>query len=170
MLCEECNEREAVYSVSVMIGEETTTRHLCEECMARMNANMNAGNIKNLLSSILSAITGKAEDAEENPQNDVVCPRCHTTLSQFTKSGKLGCPGCYDAFRDHLSGMLKQIHGRVQHAGRRPLQDEEEQRVRSRQEQLSQLMAQAIAVEDFETAAQLRDQLRALHAQEEAQA
>lgn len=102
------------------------------------------------------------------PQQEVVCPRCHTTLSQFTKTGHLGCPGCYEAFREQLQPMLLQIHGRVQHAGRQPLCTEDAQRTRTRQEQLTRLMEQAVALEDFETAAQLRDQLRAL-AKKEAQ-
>ena len=119
MLCEECKVNEATYTLSVMMGDEITTRHLCGDCMARMNMTLSAGNIKNLLSSILSAITGN--DTSAAPQQEVVCPRCHTTLSQFTKTGHLGCPGCYEAFREQLQPMLLQIHGRVQHAGRQPL-------------------------------------------------
>lgn len=149
-----------------MMGDEVTTRHLCGDCMARMNMTLSTGNIKNLLSSILSAITGN--DTSTAPQQEVVCPRCHTTLSQFTKTGHLGCPGCYEAFREQLQPMLLQIHGRVQHAGRQPLCTEDAQRTRTRQEQLTRLMEQAVALEDFETAAQLRDQLRAL-AKKEAQ-
>lgn len=167
MLCEECKVNEATYTLSVMMGDEVTTRHLCGDCMARMNMTLSTGNIKNLLSSILSAITGN--DTSAAPQQEVVCPRCHTTLSQFTKTGHLGCPGCYEAFREQLQPMLLQIHGRVQHAGRQPLCTEDAQRTRSRQEQLTRLMEQAVALEDFETAAQLRDQLRAL-AKKEAQA
>lgn len=164
MLCEECKAKEAAYTLSVMMGDEVKTRHLCEDCMAKMNMTLNSGSIKNLLSSILSAITGN--DTREETQPEIVCPRCHTTLSQFTQSGHLGCPGCYEAFREKLQPMLLQIHGRVQHAGRQPLNNEDAQRARTRQEQLTRLMEQAVALEDFETAAQLRDQLRALAAKE----
>lgn len=168
MLCEECKVNEAAYTLSVMVGDEITTRHLCGECMAKMNMNLASGNIKNLLSSILSAITGN--DTPEEKREEVVCPRCGTTLSQFTKSGHLGCPGCYEAFHDQLQTMLQQIHGRVQHAGRQPLRTEDAQRKRTRQEELTRLMEQAVALEDFETAAQLRDQLRLLAKKEAGQA
>lgn len=164
MLCEECKTREAAYTVSVMVGDEVTTRHLCPECMARTNATFNSSNIKNLLSSILSAITGTEAPAE--PDNSVVCQRCGTSLSQFTKSGKLGCPACYEAFREQLQPMLLQIHGRVQHAGRQPLATEDAQRSRTRQEALTRQMEQAVALEDFETAARLRDQIRLLAGKE----
>lgn len=164
MICEECKLNEASYTVSVMVGDEVVTRHLCGDCMAKMNMDVASGNIKSLLSSILSAITGN--DAPEAQREEIVCPRCHTTLSQFTRTGRLGCPACYEAFHEQLQPMLLQIHGRVQHAGRQPLCSEDAQRTRSRQEELTRRMAQAVAIEDFETAAQLRDQLRALASRE----
>ena len=167
-LCEECGVNEACYTISVMMGGQITQRHLCADCMAKMNMNLAAGNVKHLLSAIMSAISGgveeaaasAAETAEEAPA--IVCERCGTSLSQFTKSGKLGCPSCYQAFREQLTPMLQQIHGRVQHAGRKPLDDEGAQRRRALYDRLSRQLEQAVAMEDFETAAILRDQLRQL--------
>ena len=161
--CEECGVNEACYTISVMMGGQVTQRHLCADCMARMNMSIATGNVKHLLSAIMSAITGAvAEPAEETPREDVVCARCQTTLSQFTKSGRLGCPACYRAFREQLTPMLQQIHGRVEHAGRKPLDTEEAQRSRTRHEELQRQLETAVAQEDFEQAAALRDQLRAL--------
>ena len=157
MLCEECGEQEATFTVSVLMGEERTTRHLCQSCVAKMNAGIAAGNIRALLSSLMSAISGnqdsdenteeQADEAEDGPDPaaQVVCERCGTTLAQFRKSGRLGCTGCYQAFRSQLQPMLQQIHGKTQHAGRQPISAPEEQRVRSRREQLTRLMAQAVA-------------------------
>ena len=166
-LCEECGVNEACYTISVMMGGQVTQRHLCADCMAKMNMNLAAGNVKHLLSAIMSAITGSVEEAAASvdiaPEDDVVCERCGTALSQFTKSGKLGCPSCYITFREQLTPMLQQIHGRVQHAGRKPLDTEAAQRRRSRYESLNRQLEQAVAVEDFETAAILRDQLRQLN-------
>ena len=164
MLCEECGVNEASYTISVMVGDEVTQRHLCTECMAKLNMSIASGNIRGLLSTILSAITGN-EQPEAPAKEEVVCPRCHTTWSQFSKSGHLGCPGCYEAFREQLQPMLLQVHGRVQHAGRRPLNTETAQRVRSLQEDLAYQMEQAVALEDFETAATLRDRIKALSTQ-----
>lgn len=168
-LCEECGVNEACYTISVMMGGQITQRHLCADCMAKMNMNLAAGNVKHLLSAIMSAISGSVEEAaaaasesgEEAPA--IVCERCGTSLSQFTKSGKLGCPNCYQAFREQLTPMLQQIHGRVQHAGRKPLDDEAAQRRRAVYDRLTRQLEQAVAVEDFETAAILRDQLRHLN-------
>ena len=167
-LCDECKAKEACYTVSVMMGDQVTQRRLCPDCMAKMNMNLAAGNVKHLLSAIMSAISGSVEEAaatiaeEASETASIVCERCGTSLSQFTKSGKLGCPSCYQAFREQLTPMLQQIHGRVQHAGRKPLDDEAAQRRRAVYERLSRQLEQAVAMEDFETAAILRDQLRQL--------
>ena len=167
-LCEECGVNAACYTISVMMGGQITQRHLCPDCMAKMNMNLAAGNVKHLLSAIMSAITGGVEEAaasvseEASESAAIVCERCGTSLSQFTKSGKLGCPSCYQAFREQLTPMLQQIHGRVQHAGRKPLDDESAQRRRAAYDRLTRQLEQAVAMEDFETAAILRDQLRNL--------
>ncbi len=167
-LCEECGVNEACYTISVMMGGQITQRHLCADCMAKMNMNLAAGNVKHLLSAIMSAITGGVEEAaaaiaeEGGEAASIVCERCGTSLSKFTKSGKLGCPSCYQAFREQLTPMLQQIHGRVQHAGRKPLDDEGAQRRRAVYDRLSRQLEQAVAMEDFETAAVLRDQLKQL--------
>ncbi len=164
-MCEECGENEACYTISVMMNGQVTQRHLCADCMAKMNMNLAAGNIKHLLGAIMSAITGGSEDEAAPaipPEQDVACERCGTLLSAFTRSGKLGCPGCYQAFRQQLTPMLQQIHGRVQHAGRKPLDTEDAQRRRALVERLNRQLEQAVSVEDFESAAVLRDQLRHL--------
>lgn len=166
MLCEECKAQEATYTVSVMMGGAVTQRHLCGDCMAKMNMNIASGNMKHLLSAFLSAITGGGE-SQTPPKDDIVCPRCRTTLSQFTRTGHLGCPSCYQAFREQLQPMLLQIHGRVQHAGRHPLDNEAAQRQRSEQEALTRQLEQAVAMEDFETAALLRDRLKLLVSRKE---
>lgn len=167
-LCDECGQNEAVYTVSVMMGGEITQRRLCPDCMAKMNMNLSAGNVRKMLSAILSALTGQedSEAAEQAPAEEedvVVCERCGMTIGQFTKSGKLGCPMCYTAFREKLTPMLQQIHGRVQHAGRKPTQDEAAQQRRAQYERLTRHLEAAVAVEDYETAAVIRDQIRRLN-------
>ena len=160
MLCEECKTNEATCMVSVMAGDEVTTRHLCSDCVAKLNANFQNGNIRNLLSSIMSAITGGIPTPAGKVE--LTCPRCQTTLSQFRATGHLGCPKCYGVFREQLQPMLQQIHGRVQHAGRKPLDTEEAKELRRQREELTLQMEAAVAAEDFERAALVRDQLRAI--------
>ena len=65
MLCEECHVNEANFTVSVVSGEETTVRHLCADCMSRMNADLMKNGVRNLLSSVLNAIRATADNETE---------------------------------------------------------------------------------------------------------
>ena len=60
MLCEECHVNEANFTVSVVTGEETTVRHLCADCMSKMNSDLMKGNVRSLLSTVLNAIQATA--------------------------------------------------------------------------------------------------------------
>ena len=168
-LCEECGAKPAVYTVSVMMGQHMQQRRLCPDCMSKMNMNLSAGNVARMLGAIMHALTGQEAETvpavpkeEDGPDSAVVCQGCGTTLGQFTKSGKLGCPACYTAFRERLIPMLQQLHGQAEHTGRKPTQDEAAQRRRSVYERLTHQLETAVAQEDYETAAVIRDQLRSM--------
>lgn len=167
MLCDECGKREAAVTLTVVQGSEKTLRHLCPECMQRI------GNARSMLSAIFAATVAnvaamiqnnKGNEEQEEQENipDKNCSRCGLTYAEFRQSGRLGCPGCYEAFRDELRPMLQQLHGRTQHAGRAPDRPDATRFKRSRQEELQHLMSEAVQREDFEQAALLRDQLRAM--------
>ena len=61
MLCEECHEKEANFTVSVVAGEETTVRHLCADCMSKMNSDIMKGNVRSLLNTVLNVIKATAD-------------------------------------------------------------------------------------------------------------
>ncbi len=48
------------------------------------------------------------------------CPKCKKTLSEFYSTGMLGCPFCYQVFRDELSRVLVEIQGTDRHVGKPP--------------------------------------------------
>ena len=60
MLWEECHVNEASFTVSVVTGEETTVRHLCADCMSKMNSDLMKGSVKSLLNTVLNAIQATA--------------------------------------------------------------------------------------------------------------
>ncbi len=68
MLCEECHVNEANFTVSVVNGEETSVRHLCADCMSRMNSDLMKGGMNSLINTVLNAIkatTGNTENRKE---------------------------------------------------------------------------------------------------------
>ena len=51
---------------------------------------------------------------------DKVCDKCGARLSDFYRTGMLGCPECYVAFEREIIPTLKKIQGRTFHAGKIP--------------------------------------------------
>lgn len=152
MLCEDCGKRNADVILTTVIDGESTTRHLCRECVKKYRS----GDIQSLLAAILSSMSKRTAD------KDIACPKCGTSFAEFRKTGMLGCAECYQAFRGEIEPLMTRLQGRAQHAGRRPPLSEEEQARRDKIEALRLKMEAAVAIEDFETAAVYRDQLRAV--------
>ena len=95
---------------------------------------------------------------------------CGTSLQEFRASGRLGCAHCYAAFDQSLRELLRRVHGATRHAGWRPVPAEAGPAGRpegagdlaARLDALRGELARAVAAEAFESAAALRDQIRAL--------
>ena len=87
------------------------------------------------------------------------CTQCGTTLVAIRKSGRVGCPACYLAFRQHLEPLLRRVHGSLEHRGHRPdaaaAGSGEVQR--RALDELRADLRRAVESEDFENAARLRD-------------
>jgi protein arginine kinase activator len=77
---------------------------------------------------------------------------CGLTLAEFKAAGRLGCQHDYEALRAALEPLLERIHRAVTHAGKAP----RAVRVREWKKQ----MQRAVAAEDYEEAARLRDLIR----------
>jgi protein arginine kinase activator len=94
------------------------------------------------------------------------CPTCASTYSEIAKCGKVGCPDCYTTFRAELSRLIGSVHGTTSHTGQAPARHRAKQ---ARDEQLKKLRRDlqiAIEKEDYEGAAKLRDEIRALNDEE----
>ena len=95
------------------------------------------------------------------PGEPAACPSCGMTLDQLRRTGQLGCAVCASAFRRTLTAALTpQGAPEVRHAGRRPEASDAARQQRAQRESLQRRLDEAIAREDYETAAQLRDALR----------
>ncbi len=51
---------------------------------------------------------------------DKACKSCKTRLSEFYRTGMLGCPDCYAAFEPEIAAALKKIQGGSVHVGKVP--------------------------------------------------
>jgi protein arginine kinase activator len=159
VLCENCKEREGVFTVTSVVGGEKREIFLCEKCAAERGVQPEpapAPQIGQLLQKLHQQPTITVRDQGR-------CDFCSATLGDFRATGRLGCPRCYAAFETSLRDLLRRVHGSARHTGRQydpPRRDELE-----RQTQVGELRAQlkrAIEAEQFELAADIRDRLRVL--------
>jgi protein arginine kinase activator len=93
-----------------------------------------------------------------------VCPDCGMTLSEFKARGRFGCPKDYEIFADHLDPLFERIHDvqPARHEGRLPNQPAGEVQIVERRRKLTELKSRldaAVAEENYELAAKLRDEI-----------
>lgn len=157
MLCCVCKEKTATVHLTQIAGEKMQKVDLCEECAKSKGVNDQTGfSLADLLLGL-----GASQELEQAAGGvDVKCPQCGFSQADFKKSGRLGCAACYQTFAEGLEGLLKSMHKGTRHSGKVP---ESLKQKRDYSEQLSQLqkkLTKAIETENFEAAAQLRDEIK----------
>lgn len=171
MMCDECGIRPANIRLTTIVNGEKKERNLCSECLARnQKFKTDFSTLAGHLSGLLGALkTGGSE--KEEPIPDIECTHCGMTYEKFRKIGMVGCAQCYSDFREPLQTLMSRVHGHTQHVGRTPGGEDNRLSVKIKVEKLRQSLSKAIADEEYEAAASLRDQIRALESQlrEEAQ-
>jgi protein arginine kinase activator len=164
MMCEDCNEREATIRLTTVVNGEKVEKSLCVSCMAKIKQQfptLELWGFAGLLSGFLDA----AKEKKPEPLPQITCDRCATTYQDFAKSGFLGCASCYKSFREPLEALLKGIHGQTRHTGRIPGSAPSDVPMKLSIDRMKQQLVQAIEQEEYEQAAVLRDQIRAMTAQ-----
>ena len=161
MACDNCGSTDAVVHLTQIVNNQMSTHHLCERCAAEkgLEGTPDATNFQ-----LLDVIDQLTEEVQENPVvSGAECTFCGLTFTEFRKTGRLGCPHCYETFADHLPRLLRRIHGGVKHVGKVYLPpDPTASEMEKRLEGLRRKLERAVQSEDFEHAAELRDQIRSL--------
>jgi protein arginine kinase activator len=164
MVCEHCKQREAVIHLTQIVDNSVTTMHLCEACAAEKGVETEAEVAKFPLGDFLASL-GKPATAEQGDAAATVpCRSCGATLADFRQTSRLGCARCYESFEPHLRDLLRRLHGSTRHVGeayRAPGDAEPPASlVDSGLGMLRDQLRRAVESENFELAAQLRDQIR----------
>ncbi|MFP4352725.1 MAG: UvrB/UvrC motif-containing protein [Puniceicoccaceae bacterium] len=92
----------------------------------------------------------------------VRCPSCGYSKERFEKSGRLGCPDCYQSFAPFLKGIIGKMHAGPRHVGKVPPGRLTPAVVDARVKALSEELDKAVRVEKYEEAARIRDEIRTL--------
>lgn len=167
MMCDECGVRPANIHLTTLVDGAKQERNLCAVCMAKYRKQLpsiDLTSLAGLLGGFLEKAVG-AKREEEEDEFDLTCPKCLTRYAEFRRTGMLGCAECYKAFHEPVEELLKRVHGNTQHNGRVPGGVDSQVALELNIDKLKQRLVKAIANEEYEDCAQLRDQIHALKAQ-----
>ena len=156
MLCTKCNQRPANVTFIQTINGVKTQYHLCEQCAGQSGITSNAMFPPVQFDNLYTGFLPQAQTAN-------VCPTCHLSFDEFSRSGKFGCEDCYDQFGASLPALMQRLHGATHHIVPAPKVQDQAQSQPQTQTSLEQLqlqLQQAVAAEDYETAAVLRDKIK----------
>jgi len=173
--CDRCEREATVHDLKLLKGGVVSEVHLCEKCAAELGiAGQNFASVDELLqqaiaqqAGILSVnvqvSAGATPDPVKTPPKPGVCPNCSTTWSEFVDRGLFGCPECYTTFEDKIGPLLERAHeGGTHHVGKFPQRGQYQQDEEVQARYLHKQLEDAVASEQFERAAQIRDQICAL--------
>lgn len=138
---------------------------LCEECalsqglLSPMEAAISG--LSDLLAQLLSEL---ADSPPAQPETS--CSRCGLKFSQFQKTGRLGCPGCYRGFSDKLEPLIQSIQHSDRHLGKSSKYPVKQPPAGDRAGMLKRQLSAAVESEQFELAATLRDRLKMLESEQ----
>lgn len=157
MLCCICKEREATVHLTQIQGDKMQKVDLCEECAKTKGVNDPTGFS---LADLLLGLGASQEIEQASGGAELKCPRCGFTQADFKKAGRLGCPACYDTFSEGLESLIKTMHKGTRHVGKVPESLRQTRDLTERLKTLQKQLARAIAEENFEEAAVLRDEIK----------
>lgn len=164
MLCDNCGNNEAEVHLTQIVNNEMTTVHLCPSCAAEKGLDA-ASTAKTLPLTDFLAQMGQAALSEQEASGAGPCNFCGTSVDDFRRSGRLGCPHCYSTYETQLRAILRRIHGSTHHLGKVYVPPASTAADRgARLVGLRRKLQRAIEAEDFEAAAMIRDQIKELEA------
>ncbi len=90
---------------------------------------------------------------------DLRCPACKLSQTEFERSGRFGCAVCYHTFGAALKHVLGRMHVGEHHKGKIPKRAQAQHRMRDQIRNLENKIEEAVADERYEEAAACRDKI-----------
>lgn len=163
MQCDICGKKKATVHLTEIVDEQMSEMHLCEDCAREKSVQMEQ---QFGLADLLAGLADFGKQVKDVDKVKIKCANCGLSYDDFRKFGRLGCSECYASFKDHLSALLKKIHGSGRHLGKSPskftVPVDKSKPPKTKSDELEDLKVQlqtAITSENFEKAAALRDKI-----------
>ena len=176
MLCQNCGKYEATTHIKRVINGETGESHLCSKCARELGYNDFFGDFGFGISDIFTSFFGDNPLAVSSGRTER-CSGCGCSFDDIIKTGKVGCAQCYEKFFDRLLPSIQRIHGKAGHSGKIPnmahitqagtqRETAKEPTVQEKIAAAEEKMAKAVSEQNFELAAQLRDEIKKMKGEE----
>lgn len=163
MLCENCKKNEATVHLTKIINGNKQELKICEKCAKDLEAFDTTFSFQNILSGIMDYMSPAPQI---NKNNGLVCSNCGASYYDFKKYGLLGCSECYKSFSPTINSVIKRVQGNVEHVGKIPKKLGKDIMEKRRISKLKEELQKAIANEEYEKAAEIRDNIKSLQAGE----
>ncbi len=156
--CDKCDKQATIHLTDIVDGNKLEV-HLCEDCaVAEGIAIKESVPLSQILEQLVTQTHSPAKSAA-----DPACPVCGLKFSEFRQQGLLGCPNDYDAFGEPLMTLLQRAQdGASEHIGKMPSRASDVQKRQNMMLRLRGSLRIAVAAEDYEQAARIRDQIKQL--------
>lgn len=164
MKCQKCAKPATFHITDIIEKGKFREHHFCDEHarqhLAPPEEAMEAPSMSEIAKKLIVSSPGSLR--EPSPADKQVCPVCQITFLEFRNSGRLGCPYDYEVFREELMPLLENIHGETRHSGKVPRRAPRNTQQQTTLIQLRNELKRAVAAEDYEVAARLRDQIKGI--------
>lgn len=161
MLCQICKSREATVHFTNVIANKIEKIHLCHQCAEEKGFDyLKKSNFA--MGDLVAGLLNTAAEKSEQTTKRRCCPNCGSSYATFKKLGRLGCSECYDFFKAQLIPLLRSVHGNTRHLGKVPGRFGRQVTRKRRVQELQEELLRAVEVEEYERAAELRDEIRKL--------
>jgi protein arginine kinase activator len=156
MTCQRCRDEASVHLTEAIDGR-LRELHLCAACARASGVAVSQPPPELALDAVVGALIVAHVGELVGELAQQACPLCGIKYMDYRACGRLGCPHDYEVFGRGLVPLIKRAHGATRHVGKRPARQGASATTRLR---LRADLRGAIAREDYEYAAGLRDQLR----------
>jgi protein arginine kinase activator len=166
MKCQQC-DKPATFHITELTGGKPQELHLCEEHARQyLTASSNDQTPVGSMAAALANQMQVGRTAEELARLDQqACPICGITFYEFRSQGRLGCPNDYVCFQTQLEPLILNIHGELEHIGKRPGGHPDQSQKRTQLIRLRREMKEAIDDEKYERASELRDEIQRIESE-----
>ncbi|MBN1290457.1 MAG: UvrB/UvrC motif-containing protein [Candidatus Latescibacteria bacterium] len=167
MKCQICNKNEANIVFTQIINNEKIVMQICSECARNkgLTLEIHTESVPPA-ESLVGSLTVDPNMADLESIPDLKCSICGLSFAEFKKSGLFGCDCCHDAFGEHITKLLKQIHGQNNHEGKTPEEISGEAEIKKEIKKLRLKLERYIKHEEYEKAAEIRDKIKTLEHEE----